>query len=234
MLFTIGVWVLKKKRLFRWLALSTCVWLVVIATPMLPNMVINSLESQYKPLYIDELTDINDEFHIVILGAGHGFNADMPANTLLSQSALSRLNEGIRLHRQLPNSKLVLSGYSTVGGLTSAEMMGKAALLLGVNKESIILQNKPVDTYEEAVVYAENYGIKHPMILVTSAVHMPRAMWMFEEQGINPIASPTDFKLKGTRRQRWFGFPELSNIEKLNVGIYQYAAIAEYALFKSS
>lgn len=230
LLVTFGTWFFKKERLFKWLAITSGICFLLISTPLLPNMVMNSLERQYMPLFVEELPNRDAEFHIVILGAGHGFAENMPANTLLANSALRRLSEGIRLHRQLPNSKLVLSGYSSVGGITGAEMLQKTALLLGVDKETIILQKEPLNTFEEAKVYAENYGSTHPVILVTNAAHMPRAMMTFKQHGVQPLASPTDYRLKGSRRNKWFGFPEMSHIEKLRAGVYEYIGILYYKL----
>ena len=182
----------------------------------------------YEPLYIDNLDDPELKFHIIVLGGGHGFDNRLPPNSLLSHNALGRLNEGIRLHRQLSNSKLVLSGFSASGRTTQAEMLQKTALLLGVDKESTIVQNEPKNTWEEAKIYSEKYGNSYPVILVTSAAHMERAVMVFKKFGIDPLSSPTNFRLKGSSGQRWFGLPSIDNIIKMRMGLLEYTAMGWY------
>lgn len=230
LLLTLGAWFLKKKYLFRWGAIFTVIWFLLISTPLLPNGLLNSLEDRYTPLYTEELTDLETEYHIIVLGGGHGFDDRLPANSLLSVNALGRLNEAIRLHRQLPNSKLVLSGFSTSGRTTQAEMLQQAALLLGVDKTATILQNEPGNTYEEAQDYTGLYGNAHPVILVTSAFHMHRAVSIFKHFGIDPVPSPADYRLKGSWKQKWIGLPSTRNIENLSLAVNEYVGIMWYQL----
>jgi hypothetical protein len=75
-------------------------------------------EYHHEPLRIaadDPLLDSPST--IVVLGAG--FNADdyLPANSRVSSAYLVRLIEGVRIHRQLPDSRLVVS----VAGKADAE-----------------------------------------------------------------------------------------------------------------
>lgn len=235
LIIAIAIWFLKKRRLFQWLAIFVIVWFLIISTPLIPNLILNSLENQYEPIYVNELADRDAKYHITVLGGGHGFDSRLPANSLLSQKALGRLNEAIRLHRQLPNSKLVLSGFSfTSGQTTQAEMLQETALLLGVERQAILLQKEPGNTYEEAKVYRQKFWNEsdknHQTILVTNASHMPRAVMVFRKFGLDPISSPTNYRLKGSWKHRWIGFPAMAHIENLKVGIYEYVGIAWYQL----
>ncbi len=225
-------WYFEYRKLKKWLLYILIVLFLIVSTPLIPVLIINSLEDRYEPLTVEELQDREAEYHIVVLGGGHGFDDRLPANSLLSQNALGRLNEGIRLHRQLPNSKLVLSGStSTPGRTTQAEMLYMTALLLGVNDSSTIVQSEPMNTWQEAQVYANNFKNTYPVILVTSATHMPRAMMMFNRFGIDPIPSPTNYRLRGSWKRKWFGMPSMSNMEHFHVGISSYAALARYSIF---
>lgn len=230
LLVTTVVWFLKKKRPFRWLSITTIVWFLIISTPLLPNAVLNSLEDRYQPVYTSELDNPEAEYHIIVLGGGHGFDDRLPPNSLLSDNARGRLLEGIRLHRQLPNSKLVLSGFSSSGRTTQAEMLQQTALLVGVDKENTILQKEPGNTYEEAKIYTVKNSGEHPVILVTNAAHMQRAVNMFRNFGTDPLASPTNYRLKGSWKHKWIGLPSMKNIENLSVGVREYAGIFWYNL----
>jgi uncharacterized SAM-binding protein YcdF (DUF218 family) len=214
-------------RGFRWLLVAAFSWLLIISTPLLPNFILDSLESRYVPVNVDQFDDqqLKAEYHIVILGGGHGFDDRLPPNSLLSLQALARLSEGIRIHNQLPNSTLVLSGYSSSGRTTQAEMLQQSAILLGVDPGSTLIQPEPGNTYEEGKVYSERFAGQCEVILVTSAAHMPRAVGVFSYFGIDVIPSPAHYRLIGNNRIKWFGFPSIDNISKFRTGVNEYAAL---------
>jgi len=204
---------------------SALIWFLIASTPALPTILINSLEDRYEPVFVEQLPDPELEYHIIVLGSGHGFDDRLPANSLLSLGALGRLSEGIRLYHQLPNSTLILSGYSASGRTTQAEMLQNAAIVLGVDEGRTLLQTEPSNTFEEAQIYASRFGRETPVIVVTSASHMPRAMMVFNRFEISPIASPANYRLKGSWKDRRFGLPSLSNMNLLRTAFYEYAAI---------
>lgn len=214
----------KRKYFARIIFIGACIWFLVISTPLVPIMLLNTLEDQYEPVSPDQL-DPEAEYHIVVLGGGHGFDDRLPPNSLLSLNALGRLNEGIRLHRQLPNSILILSGYSSSGRTTQAEMLRNTALLLGVEEDKTMIQKEPENTFEEAKIYSERFARDETVILVTSASHMPRAMIVFERFGVSPIASPTNYRLRGSWKEKRFGMPTMSNIDNLRVSFFERAAL---------
>jgi uncharacterized SAM-binding protein YcdF (DUF218 family) len=87
-------------------------------------------------------------------------------------------------------------------GSTPAEEMTELLLLLGVPESAIWQQPGSQNTYEDALysaeILAEN-GIDE-VILVTSALHMPRSKALFEKQEITVIPAPTDFTVT---EQNW-------------------------------
>lgn len=219
---------LKRIRTSRWIFGLAGAWFLIVSTPLIPTLLLDSLEKQYDPIAVGQLQDSTTSYHIIVLGGGHGFDDRLPANSLLSTKALSRLSEGIRLHRQLPRSTLILSGYSSSGRTTQAEMLRDSALLLGVKKENTLIQTDPGNTLEEAQVYARKYSGDNKVILVTSAVHMPRAVMLFERVGISVIPSPAHYQLKGSWRHVWFSMPSIENMIKFRSAIHEYAAIIKY------
>jgi uncharacterized SAM-binding protein YcdF (DUF218 family) len=45
----------------------------------------------------------------------------------------------------------------------------------------------------EARIYKERFGKEYPLIIVTSAIHMPRAMYWFRHYGLDPHPAPTNY-----------------------------------------
>jgi uncharacterized SAM-binding protein YcdF (DUF218 family) len=67
-------------------------------------------------------------------------------------------------------------------------------------------------------------------ILVTSAVHMHRAIRAFNRAGLNPIPYPVDFLTLGGD-YGWMDFiPSVDNLWKVNVALREYMALAFYTL----
>ena len=133
--------------------------------------------------------------HIVVLGSGHVSDDRLPANSQIGGSSLYRLVEGIRLRRYWPEAKLILTGGIGYDPVANALVVEKVAEILGVAKNDLIVEDRPRDTLQEAQLLAPLLG-GQPFLLVTSALHMPRAMEIFRRQGMHPLPAPTDYILK--------------------------------------
>jgi len=107
---------------------------------------------------------------IVILGGGH---ADAPALSRVNQlstSSLSRVAEAVRISRWLPHAKLIVSGNHRPDP-SHAQVVGEAAVSLGVDPARIIRMDDPRDTEDEIAELSRRVG-NAPIALVTSAWHM--------------------------------------------------------------
>lgn len=85
--------------------------------------------------------------------------------------------------------------FNTTRGSTPAEEMINLLELTGVPKNAIWCQESSQNTYEDAKYSAEileEKGIT-TIILITSAMHMPRAKALFEKQGLTVIPAPVDY-----------------------------------------
>ena len=114
-----------------------------------------------------------------------------PSSNLISNS-LPRLNEGIRLWRANPGSKLSLyRAAAKSNNVSTAEAGARVAQSLGVPPGDIITLDKPKDTEEEAAAVKQAIG-SAPFLLVTSASHLPRAMIFFQQAGLHPLPAPAN------------------------------------------
>jgi uncharacterized SAM-binding protein YcdF (DUF218 family) len=190
----------------------------------LPNLLVYAKERQhpvYRPRPADSLAT-----HVLVLGGGHTIAPDLPANDQLSARALARLVEGVRIHRQLPNSYLVCSGFSSTQRTPQAVVQAQTALLLGVPAADTLLLTDPKNTEAEARAYANRFGREKQLILVTSAVHMPRALYWFRYYGLAPIPAPTDHWVKVDPQRSPFSFgPDSEKIPMLDSWIHESAGM---------
>jgi uncharacterized SAM-binding protein YcdF (DUF218 family) len=202
------------------------IWLLIISTPFIPKALVKSLESKYPQLTDESIKNLPDSCDIIVLGGGHSDDKDLSPNNQLSTTALGRLAEGIRIHRMIPGSRLVLSGYRGESELSQALVLYQTALLLGVDSALMTMQILPSNTRMEAEEYAKNFGTGNDLIVVTDDLHMPRAMMLFQKAGLNPVASPTNQILKyGSHKYRWRWIPSSGNIGMMEAVIHEYVGM---------
>jgi uncharacterized SAM-binding protein YcdF (DUF218 family) len=226
------LWATRRQRLGKALVTLGTVLLLLCSLPFLSSRVLIPLERRYPALLHPERVfgeNQNSETSprwIVVLGGGHVSDPSLPPNSQISEATLSRVVEGVRLHKAIPGSKLLLSGGRVFDPVPEAEMMAQTAVLLGVKPQDIILEADSRDTGEEAKIIAKMLG-RQKFILVTSAAHMPRSMALFNQRGLNPIPAPTDY-LAGAAQTPAPGsyFPGIGSLGRTQTAVHEYLGLA--------
>ena len=169
----IMLWFTKKQRAGKIVISVGVVLLALLSYGGLSEPFLKPLEYRYPPLLkINILPEVR---WIVVLGGGLIADPKQPANSQLTSDSLFRLVEGIRLHKSLPGTKLILSAGTAFDRVSGAEVMSNAASLLGVEKKEMVLESESKDTEDQAKLIKKIVG-SEPFVLVTSASHMPRSM----------------------------------------------------------
>jgi len=219
----ISLYLLKQKRPGRIFIVSAGLWFFFITTPFLPKFMIKSLENKYSQISDSSINNLSHSCDIIVLGGGHTDDKNLSPNNQLSLNALSRLVEGIRIHKKIPGSRLILSGYRGRSELPQALVLFRTALTLGIDSTSMAMQSMPSNTRMEAAEYVKIFGTNKTLILVTSAVHMPRAIMLFRNAGTDPIAAPADFMLKyGSQKSDFSWKPSAGYIHMIEVSFHEY------------
>ncbi len=158
--------------------------------------------------------------YIVVLGAGHVSDPAVPVTSRVNDSAVVRLVEAVRLLRLHPRAGLIVSGGPVFDPVPSSQWMAELAVVLGVDPAAIIQADRPLDTKDEARFIAPLVGDAR-FLLVTCASHMPRAMALFEHQGLRPVAAPTHHLAR--RRGATIGwiFPHASSMGEVERAIHE-------------
>ena len=203
----------------------------LLSYPALSNTFLRRLEYRYPPLISTETSDfaageVQPQVRwIVVLGGGHISDPKIPVTSQLSGASLVRLIEAIRLHNQIPGSKLILSEGKVFDSVPGAETMAEVAKALGVKQEDLILESESKDTIDEARIIKSIVG-NDKFILVTSASHMPRSMGMFKKLGIQPIPAPTGYIMKEKQGiSPGDFFPSSDELRKAEGVIYEYLGL---------
>ena len=189
------LWLLTRRGAFviAMIVVTGLLWL--LATPWVSRNLESLLESQAGDVPADTLPKADA---IVVLGGILTPPASPGSDPNLSAAA-DRLVYAAKLYR-LGKSPIILvsSGHGAEAGSMDAESVHAAALLVGwgIPASAILAETESANTYENAVytkLLLDQHGLK-TVLLVTSALHMPRALATFETAGIQAIPAATDFE----------------------------------------
>ncbi|MFW6381222.1 MAG: YdcF family protein [Bacillota bacterium] len=130
-----------------------------------------------------------EKYPVVVLGGGIHYDAG-PEGSELSPITLQRLVKGWKLYREL-ETPLIFTGGTGVGhaGDSEAGIAGDWLQEAGVDPGNIFLEKNARTTYENGL-YVRQWLEKRDqsaVYLVTSAVHMPRSLAVFKNQGIEAL-----------------------------------------------
>ena len=198
-----------------------------------------SLEWRYFPP-----SEIPEDQVTVVLGGGTDPYLN-PRPMVEVNSAGDRITYTAALFNEGVSSRIILSG----GGIdwfspenSPAYEMYELLQLMGVPEKNLVLETKSRNTYENAfntkqILQQENIN---QVLLVTSASHMPRAVRLFEEQGLEVTPMPVDYTvtLDGWN-QLWHGtlqsyllnlIPQASNLSLTTKIFKEYLGMLYYSL----
>jgi len=154
---------------------------------------VKSLEWRYLPTQTLPAADA-----IVVLGGGTE-SPQYPRPMVEVNAAGDRVIYAAELYKQGKASFILVSGGNIPNldarTTTPAEDMATLLTMLGIPPEVIWLQPNSANTAEDAQYSSQilrDSGITQ-VILVTSAIHMPRSVELFSAQGIQVIPAPVDY-----------------------------------------
>jgi uncharacterized SAM-binding protein YcdF (DUF218 family) len=212
----------KHKRTSLIFGFLSILWLTLISFPFVPSILVRSLEDRFPPLMEISQIPKGRTIVILVLGGGRSEYKNLSSKGKPTLDSLSRFSEGIRLHRLLPGSHLVFSGMSKGQKYSHAEILKQAAQAMGVEEKEISLLPESENTRMEAFGFTNKFGIDNTLILVTDAIHMPRAMLLFRKAGQSPIPAPTNYTMifEGKKHLKDYG-PSALNISKMEIDMHE-------------
>lgn len=169
-------------------------YLWVAATPIVALMLINSLEEQYPVVSIDTLP--NADVAIVLGGISVQSQQLNPYPDL--KSGADRILHAVRLLKAGKVKRILVSSGRPVSQIDSrSEAVVIAGFLreFGASDADIVLEREARNTRENAINSLAVMREKEfsSVLLVTSALHMPRAAAVFRKAGVKftPVAIDT-------------------------------------------
>ena len=195
----LGVFLSFRKRtrpLARWYFAALLVVYWMMSAPVFVEPILRWEQSRYPVLAT--VADAHNARIIVVLGAGNAtIQAAGQSLNLVTMTAALRLLEAARVYRLLDRPTVIVSGGVTgrnIGARSEADAMRRAILELGVPADQVMVEEESKTTRDEAIVIARMLSgrQRQPIVLITSATHMPRALAVFRAAGLDavPCAAP--------------------------------------------
>lgn len=171
---------------------------------------------------------------VVILGGGSAtFRAGGNEINELSDATALRVLEGARLYKLLDDPSVVVSGGADglVDALTPESVPMQQELEdLGVPLDRIQLESLSGSTLEQAEALSkllEARGIED-FVLVTSPIHMRRALATMRAQGLDPVPSPSAQHSEGHTVERGSVLPNPAALHASRQAIREGLAVLYY------
>ena len=210
-----------------WIGLGV-VCFYAFATAPLPNYLMGRLENGLTP--VTSAKNLEGVKYIVVLSGGLRPNQGLPPTSQLEESSALRVVEGVRLFHLLDDAPiLIMTGAGPFEDIGSR--MAALAESLGVPPEKLVPENQARDTYGNAM------GVRglvknQPFLLVTTAIHLPRSLRIFQKLGMKPVAAPGDFRY--TRYNSIHDYiPTAGNLFNMELAIHEYLGLMYFNLFPS-
>lgn len=210
------------------LALTSLAMLAVLSTNAGARLLVRPLEEMTPAL---DLPGAIDAEAIVVLGGGHRRNApEYGQHDVPRAGVLARLRYGARLHRQtgLP---LLVTGGSPEGAEESEAQLMAQVLRQDFGVPVRWLEGDSDNTAQNAHYAAallRRDGVRR-ILLVTDALHMPRASRIFSQAGLQVLPAPTNYLGRGSL-QAIDLVPNAGALRDAHYALHEWIGMAWYRL----
>jgi uncharacterized SAM-binding protein YcdF (DUF218 family) len=189
-LLALGLWLGRRRRIGRLLAVAAAAGLYLLSTPWVGNALMRAWEE--SPAASAALGPDGGAGAIVVLGGGIAGQAPEYGADAPHAMTLVRLRYAAHLHRQGRLPLLVSGGNPSAASSSEADAM-RRVLERDFGVPVRWEENRSLNTLGNARLSREllaQEGIDR-ILLVTHAWHMPRARLAFERAGFSVIPAPT-------------------------------------------
>jgi uncharacterized SAM-binding protein YcdF (DUF218 family) len=207
------------------------VGLWLCSAPVTGWRLVDRMESAYPPVSPEQSPTAGA---IVVLGGGVDPPAP-PRHWMDLSSSADRVLHAARLYRAGKAPWVIVSGGNPWGAADESEAEAMASLLeeWGVPRTAILLDLQSRNTWQNALAVRELLA-RHDLrdvLLVTSALHMRRALETFRRMGIDADPAPTDYDVwhaPASELLSWL--PDARVLERVSLALKELLGTAVYRL----
>ncbi len=217
-----------RKRAGLILGASTLGFFYLISIQPVSDLLIFPLESRYPPLNEERA----QAAAVAVLGGDllqHSPNYGSRA--ALGPSSSIRAAYGASVARELM-IPLYYSGGAPLespGAESGATAAGRFWSGLGVDPKTVTLEGRSDDTTQNAL-FLEALVPPQPLIIVTSAYHMPRSVLAFKKTRLSTIPAPCDYRRQGPPYKILDFLPSPDALDSSYQAFHEYVGLLYYSM----
>jgi uncharacterized SAM-binding protein YcdF (DUF218 family) len=170
---------------------------------------------------------------IVLLGGGIATKVDGVRGGYNLDDAADRYIETVRLAGVYPNARIIMSGGDgslTGGYVKEADIIRRMFDDFHIDPARVEYDAESRDTYENAIntrVILQRLNLNH-CLLVTSGFHMPRAVAIFRNLGMDVTPWVADYRTTGKQGLTLSAGHPIDNADLLTTGLREWIGIVAY------
>jgi len=219
----------------RWVGWLVAAVALTAMTPFGANLLLQPLEtwardtaSRCEPAFA------NAPAPTIVLAGGFQRGArDASDIAALTYSSYVRSVHAATLAQAGAISHLYVSGGPHDNDVAEGAVMTTLLQRLGIDQKRITTEQQSRDTWANAtglnaMLRADDRA--RPMRLVTTAMHMRRAMLAFEAAGVNVCPAPTEWQHIPFNLAPGYFLPQRSSLDKAERVLHEWAGLAVYGL----
>jgi uncharacterized SAM-binding protein YcdF (DUF218 family) len=218
----------RKPKLKKISLVASLVILLVFTNPFILNIALKMWEP--TPVAIETLPT----YDVGIVLGGFAHHSPITNNMALNDCG-DRLWQTIFLYRHGKIKQILISGGGTKNGKSEAETVYDALVAMGIPDSVLLAETKSRNTYENATFSAELIAENHPegatCVVVTSALHIKRALGCFRKAGLNLDVFPAEHLVR-SNKTNWIEWlrPESSTLQNWERLINEWVGITVYRI----
>ncbi len=206
------------------------VLLLLAGNGYLPAYLLNRLQTPYPP----HTPTLHWQPHSLIIMLGAGIARTPDDTTLPGIFAMGRILKTAELYRDcqlhVHDCRILLSGGDPRHiGQTEARVYQRSLLALGIPSRDILLEDASQNTWQNAQLSHALLRQQHDntLILVTSAVHLSRAIVYFAAFGLHPQPISADWL-----EAKYSWLPLAYNLTLTAIALHEYIGIARFYVYQ--
>jgi uncharacterized SAM-binding protein YcdF (DUF218 family) len=224
--FGLSLW--RFKRLGRVVLALSISFLYLLSIAPTADLLVGPLESRHQSLSPERVPRMGT---LVVLSGGASATGNLPLSSRLTSSSTKRVLEAVRLYNLMDQPTIVISGGSgnPFVEVSEAALMRELLLNLRIPDRRIVMEGKSSNTLENAAG-VKRLPLKPPLILITSASHMDRALKVFKGLGMTPLPAPCDYRARWSVDDPLRFLPSEGALAVSTAAIYEYMGTFWYRL----
>lgn len=201
--------------------------LFISSLPVVSDALLGSIEGDYPQRSIQQYQE-----HDAILVLGGGLRVpSKPSVDVQFNNATDRYWLAAKLYLAGKAPNIMIAGgnvFDQQGVLSEAEYAADLLQQWGVPKQAILIEKNSRTTEQNFKNISQFFPKKaSKVLLVTSASHMRRSVWLAKQAGLNVTAAPADVLVRDTNRPAVFNYlPSVAALNNTTIAFHEIYGLA--------